>query len=50
MNNTTVVLKIVNIKDLDKGLVEINEEDILNNFSIKRLIVRKIKNKMKRKL
>lgn len=46
MSTKTVVLKIANIKDLDKGLVEVNEEDIINNFSIRRIIIIALKKKL----
>ncbi len=46
MTTKTVVLKITNIKDLDKGLVEVSEEDIINNFSVKRLILKALKKKL----
>ena len=44
----TVKLKITNIVELDKGIVEVSEQDILNNFSIKRLIAQAYKNKIKK--
>ena len=44
----TVKLKITNIVDLDKGIVEVSEQDILNNFAIKRLIAKAFRNKIKK--
>lgn len=41
-------LKITNIPELDKGYVEVSEEDILNNFSVKKLILMKLKEKKRK--